>query len=122
MQDHLYSSRILFLWCPSSKFWGEGVQQKKNRNEREKLGSNQECIKKRCYSDIERKGIQHSQDKDETSVRLREINETSRELRKSQMKSEFLSRLLEGHKKGEEGTCGSACTYLVCYKGKLMSH
>ena len=57
MQDHLCSSRILFFWCPSSKFWGEGVQWQKNRNEREKLGSNEESIRKRCNRDTESKGI-----------------------------------------------------------------
>lgn len=65
--DHLCSQRILFPWCPSSKFWGEWESSSRKIEMREKISFNEECIKKRCNRDRERKGIQHSQEKDETS-------------------------------------------------------
>lgn len=63
------------------------------------------------------------QDKDGTSAGLREISETRRESRKSEMKSESWPRFPEGQEEGDEGYSRSACTCLASYnKGKLLPH
>lgn len=53
------------------------------------------------------------QDKDGTSAGLREISETRRESRKSEMKSESWPRFPEGQEEGDEGNSRSACTCLA---------
>lgn len=53
-----------------------------------------------------RKDIQRSQGKAGTGVELREINDTSKESRKSEMKSESWPWFPEGQEEGDEGPEG----------------
>lgn len=71
-----------------------------------------------------RKGIQHSQDKDGTSVGIKRNKRNMQRVRKSEMRSKFWPWFPEGQEEGEDShPWGSACTYLVSYnKGKLLPH